>query len=105
MVHFCLTFSVRCVEPKLNFVNAVHKPEEGLYSALDSAHELIVSILSKLIVVAGYRNEHAQFTNEVEVTDCDSERDFVVKANVVHEGFQVKTFNFVEDKGLLRVLK
>lgn len=105
MVDLSLTLSICCVEAKLNFVNTVHKPEEGLYSTLDSAHKLIIFILSKLIVVAGYRYKNAQFTNEVEITDCDSKGDFVVKANVVQEGFQVKTFNFVEDKGLLRVLK
>ena len=75
------------MESELNFVNAVHKPEEGLHSTLDSAHELLVSVQSVFIVIAGYRYEYTQLANEIKVTNCDSEGNLVVKADVVHEGF------------------
>lgn len=84
MIHFRLAFSIRCMESKLNFVNTVHKAEEGLHSALNSAHELLVSVQSILIVIAGYRYKYTQLANEIKVTNCDSKGNLVVKANVVH---------------------
>ena len=89
VVYFCLTFTVRCMEAKLDFVNSIHKSKERLYSAFDCAHELFVSILRMLVMETCHRDKHVELSNEVEIAHSYSNRCLVVKTNMVHEGFQV----------------
>jgi len=105
VIYFCLTFSIGCVESKLNFVNSIQKSEEGLNSAFNRANELLITIQSGFVVITCDRYKYVELSNEVKITHSNSDRSLVVKRNMVHDSFQMQAFYFIEDKCLLWVLK
>lgn len=103
VVYVLVSLTVGGVEAELDLVKTVREPEEGVVSAFNGRHNLVLLAVAELaLIVRGDGNEVQQLLGSQEVAEGDAEVKLVVERHLVELLLELKAEQLVVDHRLLR---